>query len=246
MPIQTTLANASVGAFRGRDIISASASFNGSTSVLTRTFSTPTSRKVFTISFWFRRGATGASFHPIFHAGASGLGSNFGFVGFDSTDRITSEEFTASYQWQRKKSATITSTTTFYHYVLNYESSHGTGSSRARVYIDSTLETSFSGSTDPGSNADSNFLNTAIEHRIGRDTSTSFFSGLIADFQFIDGAAVGPEHFRIGNKPRGYAGSYGTNGFRLKFSDSSNLGRDFSGNGNHWTASNVTTSTTVP
>ena len=41
-------------------------------------------------------------------------------------------------------------------------------------------------------------------------------------------------------KPKAYAGSYGTNGFYLDFSDSANLGDDASGNSNDFTETNIT------
>jgi hypothetical protein len=47
-------------------------------------------------------------------------------------------------------------------------------------------------------------------------------------------------------KPKAYTGTYGTNGFYLKFSDiattsgsNAGLGKDFSGNGNYWTTNNI-------
>jgi len=36
--------------------------------------------------------------------------------------------------------------------------------------------------------------------------------------------------------PKTYLGTYGTNGFWLRFDDSSQIGKDSSGRGNHWTA----------
>ena len=65
----------------------------------------------------------------------------------------------------------------------------------------------------------------------------------MAEFNFIDGTALTPTSFGetkngvwIPKDPSGL--TYGTNGFRLTFSDATStttLGYDSSGNNNHWT-----------
>ena len=81
--------------------------------------------------------------------------------------------------------------------------------------------------------------------------STNYFDGYMAEVNFIDGQALGPEYFGFTEfqtgawKPRGYSGSYGTNGFRLDFSDNSStttLGIDKSPNGNDYTTNNFSVS----
>jgi hypothetical protein len=74
------------------------------------------------------------------------------------------------------------------------------------------------------------------------------FNGYMAEVHFVDGSALTPSSFGEVDettgvwKPIAYAGSYGTNGFYLNFSDNSDvtattLGKDDSGNGNNWTPS---------
>jgi hypothetical protein len=73
------------------------------------------------------------------------------------------------------------------------------------------------------------------------------FNGYLADIHFIDGQALDPSSFGEFDtngvwQPIAYAGSYGTNGFHLPFSDNSTaaaLGTDTSGNGNTWTVNNM-------
>ena len=71
----------------------------------------------------------------------------------------------------------------------------------------------------------------------------------LADIHFIDGQALTPSSFTEVSDttgqliPKAYTGSYGTNGFQLKFADNSSntattLGKDTSGNGNNWTTNN--------
>ena len=71
-----------------------------------------------------------------------------------------------------------------------------------------------------------------------------YFDGYLAVIN-IDGQQLTPTSFG-GTYPSGiwgpkaYAGTYGTNGFKLNFSDSSALGDDTSGNTNDFTANNLT------
>ncbi len=72
----------------------------------------------------------------------------------------------------------------------------------------------------------------------------------MAEVNFIDGQALTPSSFGQTDAttgvwvPKKYAGSYGTNGFYLKFADASAataaaIGKDSSGNGNNWTPSGI-------
>ena len=70
-------------------------------------------------------------------------------------------------------------------------------------------------------------------------------NGYLAELNFIDGQALTPASFGETNEDTNqwqaieYDGSYGTNGFYLKFQDSSALGDDSSGNTNDFTATNL-------
>jgi hypothetical protein len=71
----------------------------------------------------------------------------------------------------------------------------------------------------------------------------SGFKGYLADVQFVDAQTLADSDFRNPDgTPKAYAGTYGTNGFHLPFSDNSTdaaLGTDTSGNGNTWTVNNL-------
>jgi hypothetical protein len=91
-------------------------------------------------------------------------------------------------------------------------------------------------------------FNTAIAHQIGAANTASYFDGYLTEVNFIDGQALTPSSFgQIETttgvwSPKQYVGSYGTNGFYLKFGNTSSvaaLGTDSSGNGNTWTVNNV-------
>jgi hypothetical protein len=87
--------------------------------------------------------------------------------------------------------------------------------------------------------------------RIGSDqVNSAFFDGYLTECYLIDGQALTPASFGETNpvtgvwQPKKYAGTYGTNGFYLNFSDNSAataaaIGADYSGNGNNWTPNNI-------
>jgi len=121
-----------------------------------------------------------------------------------------------------------------------------TRSSGTFNYYVNGVQQSFQTSTSTG---DSYFINKQnIEHVIGARVDTNYSAqveGYLADVHFIDGQALAPTNFGEFDdngvwQPKAYAGTYGTNGFHLDFSDNSSvsaLGTD-SANGNNWTANN--------
>jgi hypothetical protein len=84
-----------------------------------------------------------------------------------------------------------------------------------------------------------------------------FFDGYLAEVNFIDGQALTPSSFGESNtttgvwQPKAYTGTYGTNGFYLKFTDvgatsgsNTGYGKDFAGT-NYWTTNNFGTTSTA-
>ena len=73
--------------------------------------------------------------------------------------------------------------------------------------------------------------------------SAQVFDGLIADAHFIDGQKLPPSEFGMTDPatntwvPKRYAGTYGVNGFQMKFGPgpANTVGNDTSGNANHYT-----------
>jgi hypothetical protein len=89
-------------------------------------------------------------------------------------------------------------------------------------------------------------FNNAGTHYIGRHNSgSSYFDGYMADVYFVDGQALTLSSFAGADingvwTPKPYSGTYGINGFFLKFNDGSSAANAFldrSGNSNNWTPS---------
>ena len=84
-------------------------------------------------------------------------------------------------------------------------------------------------------------------HQIGyaqhNEAYDEYFDGRIADVHWVDGLALTPASFTETRHgvlaPKEYTGSYGNAGYHLEFKDSSDIGKDTSGNNNHFTANNL-------
>ena len=133
----------------------------------------------------------------------------------------------------------------WYHIVIAYDSANSTAGNRMRMYVNSVEETSFATDTNPSSGLDS-LWNSTTAHSIGRINTTNYIDMYLAEFIHVDGQVLTPTSFGATNpvtniwEPIAYTGTYGTNGFKLNFADSSNLGDDTSGNGNDFTVNNLT------
>jgi hypothetical protein len=135
----------------------------------------------------------------------------------------------------------------WFHVVLVWDSSNGTSGDRMRMYINGERQTDFGTETYPSSGASAPRWNTTTQMEVGRSGYTGQHGDMyMAEFNFLDGIAVtdasdfGQTDSATGQwVPKKYTGSYGSNGFRLQGSDSSDLGEDTSGNGNDFTSSGL-------
>jgi hypothetical protein len=138
----------------------------------------------------------------------------------------------------------------WYHIVLAVDSTQGTDSNRVKIYVNGVQETSFANEIYPSQNLAFRVLENGVTQSIGTwldDSGTAYAcdDGYISEVYLIDGQQLAPTDFGEFNDngvwiPKAYDGSYGTNGFKLEFQDSGNLGDDTSGNGNDFTVNNLT------
>ena len=208
---------------------------------LSRTPATNGNRQKFTFSYWAKRGALSASQEMYFMNAGGGTFSQFSFT---AGNAITFASVTSSV-------ADIDLTTTalyrdpaaWYHIVLSVDTTQATSTNRVLLYVNGVVQ-AMSG-TYPAQNYNCQ-LNTTTAQNIGRPT-TGTFDGYMAEYNFIDGQALAPTAFGTVNsygvwQPITYGGSYGTNGFRLPFTNNAStttLGYDFSPQGNNWTTNNI-------
>ena len=222
---------------------------------LSRTFGTNTSNTTKTISFWLKRGKLGSSgMQNIFCTALSGYIE--GRLRINTDDTLQFEDRDASggtSDGRRQTTQVLRDTSSWYHIMLVLDSTESNEADRAKIYINGTQATIGADRTI-SQNYSFSFMRSSAENYIGEGTNEgSEFDGYLAEVHFIDGQALDPSYFGFTSQngtwlPKKYTGgNYGTNGFYLDFLDNSSqaaLGYDKSGNGNDFTVTNITVSTT--
>jgi hypothetical protein len=217
--------------------------FRGSANAyLNRTFAAGDQQK-WTFSFWFKGWSAGIQ-QNILQGGGAG-GSSI-YKGSDDALHVT---LTLGSAETRVTNAKLRDPSAYYHVVVGIDSTLATAADRAKVFINGSQITSFSTSNDPILNT-SYVMNSAVAHVIGQSTTQvgGWADGCISDPVFVGGQQLGPSSFGEFDKSTGqwiakrYSGTYGVNGFYLDFKDPTSLATltaDKSGNGNNFTANNV-------
>jgi len=213
------------------DIGNSGAFFAEQDDYLHRTPTVVGDKRVWTLSAWLKFSRIDVR-GEIFSAGYYNTGSDQHDeqIVFTSTNKIL-------YFWKHDTvihgsvitTAEINEVGKYYHIVVTRDTT------TLKIYIDGILDTN---ATIDG--VDGQFNSTSLIHRLGSfipNIAGDQHDGYMADVHYIDGTTLtasdfgetGVNGFWI---PKAYAGSYGTNGFYLDFSNSSMEGEDNSGNGN--------------
>src|SRR3989344_1755881 len=219
---------------------------SGNSDYLSRTPAGAGSQTTWTYSTWVKLGNLTES--TIFMAGT--ISSNDIAVRFVS-DNLTFFERT---KLDIASSAKFRDPSAWLHVVAVWDTTNATAADRARLYVDGVRVVTVN-STLPALN-DTSVFNSATAHNIGRFTNSSrYYDGYMADAYFIDGAALAPTCFGATDangywRPITYStaspcAAYGTNGFKLDFSNSADFGNDVSGGTNDWTNNNLATTDQV-
>ena len=212
---------------------------------ISKTFSSAGNSDTWTMSAWVKRCTLGAN-SSIFTCNGLGAGAQKGTIRFDSSDKISAYVLYAGSAWHYITSnAVYRDVSAWYHIVVRCDTTQSTDTDRLRLYVNGKLQT-LSGSTYPDQNEDT-FFNEAEEHQVGSlIDETEDGDMYLAEFCWIDGSSLAPTSFGEYDsdsptiwKPIDVSGlTFGTNGVYLDFEDSSDLGKDASGNSD-WTATNL-------
>lgn len=220
---------------------SASAYFN-------RTPASAGNRKTWTWSDWVKRGTLGTR-NIVIQAEAGG--NTNAVVEFNSSDQLRFFQQVGSVDtFYLTTTQVFRDPSAWYHLMVVLDTTQATNTNRMKIYVNGVQITSFSSSLYPSQNFDGSFNNNVAQY-IGTWLGVpAYFDGYHTEVNFIDGQALTPSSFGETDsitgvwKPKKYAGTYGTNGFYLNFSDNSSntattIGKDYSGNGNNWTPNNI-------
>jgi hypothetical protein len=219
--------------------------FDGS-SHLSWTPSSAGNRRTSTFSVWFKPTTVGGEIVLFSATGYTKIAIDSGGL-----DHIWFQDYDGSVRFRLETSASLRDPSAWYHLIGVVDTTNATASDRVRLYLNGERISAFGTNTQPSQNFDTDWSNT-VEHKIGSDPNPFYFRGYMAECHFIDGTAV-TDALDFGEyddngvwRPIEYTGSYGTNGFYLKFDPSATngIGHDHSGNGNNFSPTGFTTSGT--
>lgn len=211
---------------------------------LYRNLHASTSTTKFTHSAWYKRTELGSSM-LLYMRGVAGNEAVFLRTnGTADTLQVdigaggtNSRSFTTQY---------VRDTSAWYHLVLAVDTTQSTATDRFKLYINGNLITDYSSRNNPSQNFA--LETSSAQHRYGSYNNTDGyapFSGYIAECNYIDGLYLDPTSFGEFDedsgiwKPKQYTGSYGTGGYYLDFSDSSDLGANSKGDDTNFTLRNI-------
>ena len=219
---------------------------------LTRTPASPGNLTTWTYSCWAK--LNDSDNHQLF------FGEGTGGTAFEELTITNSHTTPTQIGWQSisgSQNYFIASTdvfrdsTAWYHFVFTYNSGNIIASDRQRVYVNGIRITSLDpvGQEFPTLNEPSR-INTNSPHSIGLNVNGLRSDMYLAESIFIDGQALGPESFGEFNINGDWIPidpselTFGQNGFWLDYEDVTSataLGADISGQFNHFTPNNIST-----
>jgi len=222
---------------------------DNSGSKLTRTpSSTGTSRRIYTLSTWIKRGNSG-QLGQLMTAQES---SSTNYVD-ELVIRASGENEALAFYGKGgnaggaslKTNASLRDHSAWYHIMVAVDTTQGTDTNRVKIYINGELQT-LASTTYPAQNYDGGWGNNR-EMAIGWGTGANNgypYDGLMAETIYIDGTAQAVTDLGeskngvwIPKDPSGL--TFGDNGFWLKYESSSDLGNDSSGNNNDFSVTNI-------
>jgi len=211
--------------------------------------SAPTDSTKTSMSFWVKMFPVATNINYIYCCGPDATHRGMAYRGNDGT--LALSRIIASQDQLTKTAGVYRDVSQYYHVYIIFNTSGATAEAfRVRIYINGVQESSVS--LAPALASKWYQLISGNPQTIGRYLYATGYdlNGVLAEFHMIDGQ-VRPVsdfgEFVMGAwVPKRYTGSYGDNGFYLDFADASDLGKDVSGNGNHWTNTNVVQTLDTP
>ena len=205
-------------------------------------------RKTYTISVWVKVATNLTSYRAIFGTGG---GSNRDRLQLFNNSRVVFNLNDGS-DGSLQTTAFVRDPSAWYHIMAVLDTTQSTASDRMKIYINGE-EGTYTATTYPDQDYQGR-VGLNAEHFIGNSSANNLYmDGLLAEFNYTDGVANLPTAFGETKNgvwiPKIYAGSYGSNGFRMEFKNTSvgsgsasTIGADTSGNNNHLTSTNIVAS----
>jgi hypothetical protein len=234
-----------------RSVATNSLRFNsGSSDYLNRTPSATSNQQKFTISTWVKLSDTSATYNNIASFGASSTTDGVCYIDINSSKQLEIFMRASATEYKSITTQLFRDYSAWYNIIIAVDTTQATSTSRTRVYVNGSEITAFSTQNAVPQNTNLLVNTSGSQNRIGasRDSGAglqNYFNGYMSELNFIDGQQLTPSSFGASNSsgvwyPIPYQGTYGTNGFNLKFANSASLGTDSSGNANNFTVNNLT------
>ena len=253
MPLLGSRGAASVTGFGGLAklgyLLRNSLRFRASNSAtLSRTPSVDGNRKMWTWSAWVKRGAldSGAADRVLFGSPSQSGNDGIAAIYFEGDKLHTYYDSSGANPYGPIGPRLYRDPAAWMHIVWAVDAAN----TIHYVYVDNTLVSTDAAYYPP--NYEYSMNRSGYTHYFGTEAwgPSNYWDGYMAEVNFVDGQALTPSSFGKTDAatgqwvPKQYSGTYGTNGFYLKFTDASAataaaIGKDFSGNGNNWTPSGI-------
>ena len=220
--------------------------------------SAPTSSTLATISFWYKatQQDNGYLFFDCRNGSvdwgfSGGIKYSSGFGWGDATFGSAANATGVTNYWtlnQNSSQPALRDPSAWYHVVLQWDSGNGTSTKRQRIWVNGVESDFYNYYGSIGSNEACYWTRNGYTLKIGGSSNSDY---LMAEVHCIDGQRLDPDNFAEEDTngvyvPIEYTGSYGNNGFYLKFDSgaANGIGHDHSGQGNHFSATGFDTSGT--
>ena len=202
---------------------------------LSRTPATAGNRKTWTFSCWVKRALLGddiTNYQNIIGAQSSNVNNTpWTAIQIDQTNRVRIfyEDLGVTSNFQVITNPRLRDPSSWYHIVVQLDTTQATDSDRIKIYINGEHQTSLFYTNYPTLNEESSFNNN-VEHLISyyKFQALNVYSDqYVTEVNFVDGQALTASDFGEYNEDTGvwqpikYTGTYGTNGFYLPFENKS-------------------------
>ena len=203
-------------------------------------------RKTFTVSLWMKRSEISTSGNYQWIIGAIGTGES-AVISIDPSDVLVLDVGLGSTRNRMTTTQVFRDTSAWTHLVWRVDTTQATATDRNRLYVNGVLAPLTTVDGMPSQNFECEYNNDKLIN-IGhyQAVNNNGFCGYLAEIHSCDGVSNPPTDFGEFDddsgiwKPKAYAGSYGSQGFYLPLSNSSNLGANSKGNSVDFTLQNIT------
>ena len=208
---------------------------------LYRSLSVAGSTTTFTLHGHVKRNKLGT--RQILFSASNAAGNDDFFVDFTSADkiRVHMNDGSGGLDCDLLTTAVFRDVAQFYAINIIVDTSNSTAGDRVRLEVNGTLVDAFDTEIYPAQSYAVEWNAGTYNQQIGDWAGSSFNADyILSEVRHIDGQALDSTNFGEFDQygvwqPKKYIGTYGTNGFHLDFADDTDMGKDVSGNGNHFT-----------